>query len=247
MFIYWDKFNRLTVIKNIWYKYKTHIAYLCKCDCWNETVATYQQLKEWNKKSCWCSRIWMNSSHKKSRTRIYKIWASMKRRCDKQIKHYWERWITYCDKWKLFEWFFDDMKEWYFENLSIDRIDVNWSYCKENCRWADSKMQANNKRNNKIISIDWESRTLSQWLSHLWIDNSTYYSRTHWQWLSDIDALTIPIEKRNVPIYYNWISLSLKWWADSLWLQYKTLYRRIYIKKYPLDKALNQNLIRWKK
>jgi hypothetical protein len=31
---------------------------------------------------------------------------------------------------------------------SIDRIDNNKGYCKDNCRWATCKEQNNNKRNN---------------------------------------------------------------------------------------------------
>lgn len=34
------------------------------------------------------------------------------------------------------------------ENLTLDRIDVNGNYSKENCRWADWATQATNKQKN---------------------------------------------------------------------------------------------------
>lgn len=43
----------------------------------------------------------------------------------------------------------------YQEGLSIDRIDWNWNYCKENCRWADKFTQNNNRSNNILSSDDW--------------------------------------------------------------------------------------------
>ena len=91
--------------------------------------------------------------------RIYRIWEGMKDRClsnkRKAYKWYWWRWITICDEWKEdFMEFYRDMwksyekhvKEFWEKNTSIDRTNNDWNYCKENCRWATWKVQANNKR-----------------------------------------------------------------------------------------------------
>jgi len=56
--------------------------------------------------------------------------------------------------------FYNDMEENYQKGLSIERIDVDGHYCKENCIWADDIQQANNKRNNVIVTINGETDTL---------------------------------------------------------------------------------------
>ena len=48
------------------------------------------------------------------------------------------------------------MSDWYKEWLSIDRIDPNWNYSKENCRWIPLKYQQRNKTNTRYVSINWK-------------------------------------------------------------------------------------------
>lgn len=134
-----------------------------------------------------------NKKHWLSGSGFYRSWYSLKDRCrnknNTSYKNYWWRWIYYCKEWESFDNFYKDMYENYFDWSSIDRIDVDWNYEKDNCRWATRKEQNNNRRNNKVIEIDWEVRNLWEWLSYYWLDRRTYRTRIN-NWWDDILAIT---------------------------------------------------------
>lgn len=190
-----------------------------------------------------------NKKHWLTWTSFYRSWFSMKSRCknknDTSYKNYWARWIIYCDSWELFDNFYNDMYSSYFLWATIDRIDVNWNYCKENCRWATYKEQANNKRNNEIIEIHWVKKNLWEWLTYYWIDKNTYRTRIN-NWWNKIEAIITKAKKYNNIITFNWLSKTLSEWSKCIWIDYKTLYRRYYIKKYPLDKVFTKEKFDWK-
>lgn len=109
--------------------------------------------------------------HGKYGTRIYNIWAGMKRRCynrnDISYYRYGAKGIIMSESWRAsFISFYNDMFSGYFDKAQIDRIDNTKGYSKENCRWVTIKEQANNKKNvtlyehngEKLCSRDWDKK-----------------------------------------------------------------------------------------
>ena len=69
------------------------------------------------------------------------------------------------------------MKEGYSDNLTIDRINNNGNYEKENCQWSTHKEQANNKRNNKFLTLNNETKSITIWANELGLKYTTLYMR----------------------------------------------------------------------
>jgi hypothetical protein len=121
------------------------------------------------------------------KTGFYNSWCKMKSRClkenDPSYSRYGGRGITICDRWLSFENFYKDMySDWLshskqFTNTSIDRIDNDGNYSKENCRWATNKVQCNNRRSNRVISHNGVSLNLRQWSERLGIKPTTITQR----------------------------------------------------------------------
>lgn len=202
------RFGRLIAIERIGERKRgKNPRWFCKCDCGNLTIATSNNLRYGNTKSCGCLRKEISCkngirTHQKSKTRLYRIWVDMRRRCEnnnrKAYKNYGGAGIKVCDEWKeKFESFYDwAMANGYSDDLSIDRINVFGDYEPDNCRWANFKTQANNKKNNHIIEFNNETHTLSEWGEITGINVSTINKRlTIYKW--DIEkALTIKDGRR---------------------------------------------------
>lgn len=136
-------------------------------------------------------------THGLKKYRAYTSWQNMHRRCydktDRDYHNYGARGITVCERWFSPENFFEDMGE-RKAGQSLERVDVNKNYYKENCRWATAKEQANNKRNNRWITFNGQTETLTNWAKIIGIKPSTLHFRFANKWTL-IEALTTPRTK----------------------------------------------------
>ena len=109
----------------------------------------------------------MNIKHNLSTSKVYKVWASMKRRCskvdDKSYKNYGGRGIEVCDRWLNFENFYADFGYKHKVGLSIERIDNNGNYEVGNCRWIKTAEQQKNTRKNVYITYNNQTMIASDW------------------------------------------------------------------------------------
>ena len=144
--------------------------------------------------------------HGDHKTRLYKIWRNINYRCNtstsKDYKSYGAKGIRVV--WSTYEQFKKDMGKQHDKlfainpRISLDRIDTNGNYSKENCRWTDSKTQMNNRNFCVYITYQEKKQTVSQWAEELGIKRFTIYARIRRGLTNPTELLAKPLRTWNL-------------------------------------------------
>ena len=180
------RFGRLTVLCRTESKSQS-TKWKCQCDCGNTCVVLAGNLVKGHTTSCGCYREETRGlKHGYRHDRIYSVWEKLKSRCcnpkNPSYARYGGRGIEICEEWKNNP---ESFIKWAYENgyrsdasygeCTIERIDNNKGYSPENCIIANEKEQANNRRSNRLITHNGETKTLAQWRDFFGMTQSKAY------------------------------------------------------------------------
>lgn len=182
-----EKYNYLTIVST--FQGKIHptsqkrMLSKCICDCGQEMIATYYDVKAGKTQSCGCKK-WdtikkANTIHGLCESKEFHAWNALKGRCynknNNRYKNYGARGITVCDRWlESFQNFITDMGEAPSKRHSIERKDNNKNYEPGNCRWATVVEQSNNRTTNVMIAMNGEKKSIAMWCRDLGLNRKDY-------------------------------------------------------------------------
>lgn len=135
-------------------------------------------------------------ARKGKRTPTFYSWAAMRERCTnknhQRYPYYGGRGIRVCERWlHSFTNFLADMGE-RPPGTTLDRIDSDGDYCKENCRWRTRVGQCRNKRSNITVEYQGRSMCLTEACDLAGADYMLVRKRLKKGW-SLKDAMTLPV------------------------------------------------------
>lgn len=163
------------------------IYYNVVCDCGNKKILSGSQLRQGYTKSCGCYKESIIGrkveNHGLSSTKEYSVWSSIICRTSHPIKStrkwYYDKGVKVSEEWRSsFLKFYEDMGECP-DGFTIDRIDPDGDYCKENCRWASVELQSINKglSSNNTSGVTGVSfnKNDGKWVAYIYRDWKRYY------------------------------------------------------------------------
>lgn len=193
------------------------VIWRCKCEaCGREDfLIPVGRFRKGKQKSCGCLTGQSISQTKKVHGMTYSptwmSWNAMHQRCSLNravlFKNHSAKGISVCDEWSDFMKFYNDMGE-RPAGMTLDRIDNEKGYFKENCRWATRYQQIINRSCTVYVEIFGINMPRAFWLGLTGTDISTFEQRRERGWSAALAAFSPPKEKKYlIPEKLNWIFL----------------------------------------
>ena len=159
------------------------------------------------------------------------------RRChdehDQAYKSYGELGISVCPEWFDFKVFLIDMGN-RPDGTSLDRIDGAKGYSRDNCRWATRTQQNRNRSNSRHVTLDGQTKTLSEWAEDLGVNRRLIQSRLAGgaNSVSDMKPKTTQSRgsfksKKGNYVTVNGITLKITEWAKRSGIAHSTISQRV--------------------
>ena len=63
--------------------------------------------------------------------------------------------------------------------MTLDRIDGSKGYYPENCRWITQQEQVHNLKNNRFVTINGETRCITEWCRIYNVSAGLVYKKVH--------------------------------------------------------------------
>lgn len=184
-------------------------VYACECGWIGKKVIS--EVNYGTTRSCGClkrefiTRASTKHGHAKrgASTATHRSWMAMRERVLNPNQNHWHRYggrgITFVDRWNIYENFLADMGE-KPANKTLDRIDNDKGYSKENCRWASKAEQIYNKSNTLRVEWNGQSLTIPELAAVVAVPESNIRDRLKKGWTVE-RAATIPVARRKNEVH----------------------------------------------
>ena len=228
-----DEYGWLTPIRPAYVANRKSTYWQLRCRCGAITYQPLGSISSGSIVSCGCkNKVAPRKTHGLSNHRAYKVYSSMRARCSKKnhpsYHRYGGRGIYVDSRWSTFESFWADMGSTWKPGLTIERVNNNGPYSRENCKWVTYEENQQNLEKSRRYTIDGVTMTAGAWAKRFGIARPVVYRR--------LDA-GLPIEralkKEHIPSpLTRWIvafgkKQSITKWSTETGLARKTIRKRL--------------------
>lgn len=175
-----DKFARLTILSFEDRNRQYDSLWKVRCDCGNEFIVRGGVLKNGHTQSCGCLQREQTSKSRTThglsrnpltgkRDKLYRVFAGMKERCynphHDMFRYYGGSGVSICEAWlndysAFHQW---AITNGYKEGLTIERVNTFGNYEPSNCKWIPMSEQSKNRRNNRILTFNGQTKKVIEW------------------------------------------------------------------------------------